>query len=259
MNAVNQSIEDIAGYSVCTQSVSACVSDVVTWIQQASHEQQCRLLACINPHSYVVSLNDPAFAQALHTADWLLPDGVGIVYASKLLGGQIRERVTGNDIFHGVQSALNRLGGYRVFFLGSTEAELADISKRMARDYPHIQIAGMYSPPFTPKFSAADNQAMIAAINAAAPDVLWVGMTAPKQEKWLCQNIAKLNVKFAAGVGSVFDFYSGTVKRSPLIFQRLGLEWLPRLLRHPRRVWRRMFISAPIFVLHIMRRAVGLS
>lgn len=251
---MSQPVENITGYSVGTQSVSACVADVVASVQQAKPNQPCRWLACMNPHSYVIALDDPPFAKALHTADWLIPDGSGIVLASKLLSGQIRERVTGSDIFHGIHSALDRLGGYRVFFLGSTEAILTDIRQRMAQDYPNIRIAGTYSPPFTPKFTAADNQAMIAAINAAAPDVLWVGMTAPKQEKWLHQHHAELNVKFAAAVGAVFDFYTGRVKRSHPVYQRLGLEWLPRLFQQPRRLWRRMGVSAPIFVWHVVRQ-----
>ena len=95
---------------------------------------------------------------------------------------------------------------------------------------------------------------MVTAVNAAAPDVLWVGMTAPKQEKWILENHARLNVKFAAAIGAVFDFYTGKVKRSHPVFQRLGLEWLPRLIQQPRRLWRRMFVSAPIFIWHVLRQ-----
>ncbi len=171
---MSPSVENIAGYAVGTQNISACVADVVAWIEQTQPDQPGRWLACLNPHSYAVALDDPLFAQALHAADWLIPDGAGIVLASKLLGGQIRERVTGSDIFRDVQMALNRSGGYRVFFLGSTEATLAAIRQRLAQDYPNLHIAGTYSPPFKAEFSTDDNQAMITAINAAAPDVLWV-------------------------------------------------------------------------------------
>lgn len=115
---MNQPVENIAGYTVGTQSISACIADIVLWIKQAPPAAPCRWLACLNPHSYAVALDDPPFAQALHAADWLIPDGAGIILASKLLGGHIRERVTGSDIFRDVQTELNRLGGYRVFFLG---------------------------------------------------------------------------------------------------------------------------------------------
>jgi N-acetylglucosaminyldiphosphoundecaprenol N-acetyl-beta-D-mannosaminyltransferase len=170
------------------------------------------------------------------------------------LGGQISERVTGSDIFHGVLEALNQAGGCSVFFLGATEETLVAIRVRMAMDFPNVRMAGTYSPPFKQIFSDDDNERMVAAINAVAPDVLWVGMTAPKQEKWLHEEYGQLNVKFAAAVGAVFDFYTGRVKRSHAVFQWLGLEWLPRLVQEPRRLWRRMFISAPIFVWYVLRQ-----
>jgi len=189
--------EDILGYRVDRRGLEDCVDDVIAWIKGDA----CRWLACLNPHSYVVALDDPAFAKALHEADWLVPDGQGIVLASRLLGGAIRRRVTGSDIFAGVNRHLNDAGGRSVFFLGSTEETLAAIRARMAVDYPRVRVAGTWSPPFKPEYTAAENEAMLAAINAAAPDVLWVGMTAPKQEKWLHANRARLDVKFAAAVG----------------------------------------------------------
>jgi N-acetylglucosaminyldiphosphoundecaprenol N-acetyl-beta-D-mannosaminyltransferase len=248
--------ENIAGYKVGTLGVSACVRDVVGWItgvQADARSERCRWLACMNPHSYAVSLNDLAFSKALHEADWLIPDGAGVVLASKILGGQIRERVTGSDIFKGVLEALNKKGGHSVFFLGATEETLTAIRERMAVDFLGIRVAGTYSPPFKPEYSVEENDAMIAAINAANTEVLWVGMTAPKQEKWIFENRARLNVKFAGAIGAVFDFYTGRVKRSHPLFQRLGLEWLPRLVQQPRRLWRRMFVSAPIFLWHVIK------
>lgn len=252
------SCEDLLNYPICTLSHKDCITDIVSWIEQASRDTPCGWLACLNPHSYVAALDDPRFAQALSMADWLIPDGAGIVLASKLLGGRISDRITGSDIFSGLHEALNRRSGYRVFFLGSTEECLADVLTRMAKDYPNIKVAGTFSPPFKAEFSAEENRQMIAAIRSAAPDVLWVGMTAPKQEKWIYLHKDELNVKFAAAIGAVFDFYTGRVKRSHPVFQRLGLEWLPRLLQQPRRLWRRMFLSAPIFVWHVIRHRFGI-
>lgn len=210
-------------------------------------------LACLNPHSYVLALSDRKFSDALRDADWLIPDGIGLVLASRWLRGGIRERVTGSDIFSGVHERLSQRGGYSVFFLGSTEETLAEIRAQMRTDFPDLRVAGTYSPPFSTAYTAQENEAIVAAVNLAAPDVLWVGMTAPKQEKWIFENRARLNVKFAGAVGAVFDFYSGRVKRSHPVFQRLGLEWLPRLIREPRRLWRRMFVSAPWFAWHVLR------
>lgn len=185
-----------------------------------------RWLACLNPHSYAVARNDPKFAEALKVADWLVPDGAGVLLASRLLGGRIRERITGSDVFAFMLQRMNDTTGRSVFFLGATEDTLAKIRVRIAEDYPNVRVAGTYSPPFKPNWSAEEIDAMVHAINAAKPDALWVGMTAPKQEKWIHEHLSHLDVRFAAAIGAVFDFYSGKVKRSHPIFQRLGLEWL---------------------------------
>jgi N-acetylglucosaminyldiphosphoundecaprenol N-acetyl-beta-D-mannosaminyltransferase len=166
--------------------------------------------------------------------------------------------VTGSDVFARLHKRMNAAGGMSVFFLGSTDETLAIIRQRMACDYPKIKIAGTYSPPFKEEFSATDNEKMVVAINAAAPDVLWVGISAPKQEKFIFENCDLLNMKFAAAIGAVFDFYTGKVKRSHPVFQHLGLEWLPRLMQQPRRLWRRIFVSAPVFIWHVLMQRFGL-
>lgn len=242
--------ENILGYAVYQNGAGKCLDSLMNWMVEG---RKCRWLACLNPHSYVVAQNDATFAKALNDADWLVPDGFGVVMASRMLGGMIRERVTGSDVFSGLHQRLNEVGGYSVFFLGATDETLALIERRMNRDYPNVRVAGTYSPPFKTKYSAAEIDEMIKAINGTQPDVLWIGMTAPKQEKWIYENRNRLNVKFAGAVGAVFDFYTGRVKRSHPAFQHMGLEWLPRLVQQPRRLWRRMFVSAPVFIWHVIR------
>jgi N-acetylglucosaminyldiphosphoundecaprenol N-acetyl-beta-D-mannosaminyltransferase len=246
--------EDILGYSVATVSPEACVEELVKGIDAVSEGEAGEgaaakpfWLACLNPHSVHMAMSDPAAEEALKAADILIPDGVGVMLASRILGGGIRERITGSDIFRELSRRLNDRGGAAYFFLGSTEETLAAIETRLADEFPRIRFAGAYSPLFKEVFSEEENRAMIKAINRAGPDVLWVGMTAPKQEKWIYQNKDKLNVKFIGAVGAVFDFYAGNVKRSHPWFLEHGLEWLPRLLQEPRRLWRRTFISASVF------------
>jgi N-acetylglucosaminyldiphosphoundecaprenol N-acetyl-beta-D-mannosaminyltransferase len=252
--------QNILGYRVEMLSGDQCVDNVFSALRRrARGPSRCAWLACLNPHSYAVALDDRAFAEALQDSDWLVPDGAGVVMASKLLGEGVAERVTGSDVFLGLLERMNAAGGMSVFFLGSTLDTLALIRARMARDYPDIKVAGVYSPPFKATYSSAENDEMVRAVNAAAPDVLWVGMTAPKQEKWIHANRARLNVKFAGAIGAVFDFYAGRVKRSHPVFQRLGLEWLPRLVQQPRRLWRRMLVSAPVFVWHVFKQRFGLG
>ena len=245
--------ERMLGYEVEIQSLGEFANRLFNEIFQPGNQHiPARWLACFNPHSYAVSKRDRAFFNALKAADWLVPDGAGVLLASKLLGGRISERITGSDVFAFMHQRMNEQSGHSVFFLGSTEDTLAQIRARMARDYPNIRVVGTYSPPFKSSWSDSEQDDMVNAINTAKPDVLWVGLTAPKQEKWIHDNLPRLNIRFAAAVGAVFDFYTGKVKRSHPLFQRLGLEWLPRLFQQPRRLWRRMFVSAPVFLWDVL-------
>lgn len=245
--------EIIVGYPISTNSVGVCVSEIAEWILSGKVR---KYLVCANPHSIEVARRDPDFDIAIKNADLIVPDGIGIVIASKILGGAIRKRVTGMDVFLGLSEALNSTGNGRYFFLGSSDGNLKKIEEKMKKDFPGITVAGTYSPPFKPEFSDEDNRIMIEAVNCAAPDVLWVGMTAPKQEKWICQNRAELNVKFIGAVGAVFDFYTGKVRRSHPFFQKMGLEWLPRLIRQPGRLWRRNFVSNPSFICRVISQRI---
>ncbi len=124
----------------------------------------------------------------------------------------------------------------------------------MARDFPDIRIVKTYSPPFKSEFSEEENRLILEMINKVKPDVLWVGMTAPKQEKWIYKNKDKLDVKFLGPIGAVFDFYAGIKKRPYPIFQKTGLEWFVRFLMEPYRLWKRNLISNPKFLLRIIHQ-----
>ena len=248
--------ESILGYPVRADSTDVCIRQITSWINSPVAG---KYLVCANPHSLEVAQKDPCFQRAIRSADIVVPDGIGIIIASMILGGKIRERTTGMDIFLGLSAVLDSRKEYRYFFLGSTDENLVRIKDRMSRDFPHIIVAGTYSPPFQSEFSEQENQLMIDTINESHPDVLWVGMTAPKQEKWIYQNRSRLKVKFIGAIGAVFDFYTGTVKRSHPIFREMGFEWLPRFIRQPRRLWRRNFISGPRFLLRVITsRALGI-
>jgi N-acetylglucosaminyldiphosphoundecaprenol N-acetyl-beta-D-mannosaminyltransferase len=245
--------ENILGYQIAAVNKDQCLEEILSWIVEGRRQHY---VVCANPHSLEIAEYDPVFCSAIREANLIVPDGVGILMASRILGRNIHERVTGSDIFLGICKALNEVGNASCFFLGSTEETLAKLKKRMQTDFPNVTIVGSCSPSFRHEFSDEETLAMIAAVNWATPDVLWVGMTAPKQEKWIHQNKDKLNVKFIGAVGAVFDFYAGNVKRSRPWFLEHGLEWLPRLLQEPRRLWRRTLISAPLFFLRVLRQRV---
>ena len=140
-----------------------------------------------------------------------------------------------------------------VMFMGSSQKVLDLIVKRAAEVYPHLKIV-TYSPPYKPEFSEEDNKAIVEAINAADPDLLWIGMTAPKQEKWTYSHWNELNIHCHVGtIGAVFDFFAGTVERAPIWWQRHGLEWLYRLLKEPKRMWRRYIIGNALFLWNMLK------
>lgn len=140
-----------------------------------------------------------------------------------------------------------------VMFMGSSQKVLDLIVKRAAEVYPHLKVV-TYSPPYKPEFSDDDNKAIIDAINAADPDLLWIGMTAPKQEKWTYYHWDELNIHCHVGtIGAVFDFFAGTVERAPMWWQRHGLEWLYRLLKEPKRMWRRYIIGNALFLWNMLK------
>ncbi|MFC2141480.1 WecB/TagA/CpsF family glycosyltransferase [Acidobacteriota bacterium] len=200
-----------------------------------------------NVWSTVLMQKDQDFKSINNRSSMAIPDGMPLVWVSRLYGQPVPERVTGADLFFGC-ARLSEEKGYRIFLLGSTNEVLDAMSQNLIKEYPELNIAGIYSPPYKDRFSEEDNQLMIRTIHAAQPDVLWVGLTAPKQEKWIRDNLDRLEVPVAIGVGAVFDFVAGKVKRAPSWMQRLGLEWLHRFNHEPRRLWRRYLIGNTQFI-----------
>ena len=224
----------------------------------ASWPERKFLIGTINAHSFVVAQKDAAFAEALLAADALLPDGISIVKACRWLGMQNApdEKIAGADLFAYEMGRLNEKGG-TCFFLGSSTATLSLIEEKAKTVYPSITVKS-YSPPYKPIFSPEESQAMVDAVNAADPDLLWVGMTAPKQEKWLHDHWDELDIHCHAGaIGAVFDFFAGTVERAPQKWIDLGLEWLYRLLKEPRRTWRRYLVNNPKFLWLVLKEKLG--
>jgi N-acetylglucosaminyldiphosphoundecaprenol N-acetyl-beta-D-mannosaminyltransferase len=211
--------------------------------------------ACANPHSLVAASGDEEFRRALRASTFVVADGVGVAIVARVLGLDVGPRITGHDYFAGILQALAKRGHGRVFFFGSSPAVLQSISGKFRLDYPELTLCGTLSPPYH-EFSVEENSRIVAEINAARPDLLWVGMTAPKQERWVCANMGALGVPVVASVGAVFEFYAGTRPRAPEWVCRRGLEWAYRLACEPRRLWRRTVISGPRFLAEVMRRHV---
>ena len=219
-----------------------------------------KLINTINAHSYNTAQKDDLFAEALTKGDYLIPDGASIIKACKILKAksQPKERIAGWDLFAFEMQKLNEKGEMRneklkVMFMGSSEKVLGKIREKAAVDYPHLEVV-TYSPPYKPEFSDEDNVAIIKAINDANPDLLWIGMTAPKQEKWTYTHWKELDIHCHVGtIGAVFDFYARTAKRAPRWWQEHSLEWLYRLIIEPKRMWRRYLIGNPLFLWNVLK------
>lgn len=215
------------------------------------------IINTINPHSFCVSKSDLLFQDALLESDILLPDGSGIVLAAKILRGKVIKKIAGADIHkHLLEHAEKEKK--KVFYLGAAPSTLKLIEAKLKKEYPNI-IVGSYSPPYKPEFSDQDSKKMIEETNNFGPDILFVGMTAPKQEKWVASNKNKLDATITVSIGAVFDFYAETVERSSPFWINIGLEWLPRLLKEPKRLWRRNFVSTPLFLWYLLKAKVSIN
>lgn len=206
--------------------------------------------ACANPHSLVVAQSDDEFRAALQSCSAVVADGVGVTMAGRMVGTDVGSRITGHDFFLEMMTRLNQRGG-RVFFLGSTDAVLDVIAIRAREQFPNLDVQGL-APPFG-VWDEAANARIVACIRNAKADLLWVGMTAPKQEKWVHANADACEVPVIGSIGAVFDFYAQTVDRAPALICRAGLEWLYRLVREPKRLWKRTLISGPTFLWLVFR------
>lgn len=212
------------------------------------------LISTINAHCYNLTQTDLIYKQALMNSQILIPDGISIVWALKWLSGKKLKKIAGADLFFYEMNRLQQVHG-KCFFLGSSISTLIKIKEKINLKYPSIQVL-TYSPPYKPEFSEKDNTDMLRAINDFQPDVLMVGMTAPKQEKWAYQHFNQLQVGHICCIGAVFDFYAGNVNRAPQCMIKLGLEWLYRLIKEPQRMWRRYLIGNLLFIWHIVKEKV---
>jgi N-acetylglucosaminyldiphosphoundecaprenol N-acetyl-beta-D-mannosaminyltransferase len=210
-----------------------------------------QVINTINPHSFMMAKEDKEFSKALHQSDILLPDGSGIVLAAKHIYNKKIHKIAGADLHDYLLKKMNEKSA-KVFYMGASQDTLNKIKEKFITEYPNI-IMESYSPPFKEEFSKEENQIIISKINKFHPDVLFVGMTAPKQEKWLEQYKEDLNFTIASSIGAVFDFYAGKVQRSSQFWINLHLEWLPRLIKEPKRLWKRNFISTPLFIINIIK------
>lgn len=209
------------------------------------------LISTLNQYSFCIANEDLEFKEALIKSDLLLPDGMAIVAAIQLLKGKKIKKIAGADLHQFLLNDLNSKGG-KCFYLGSSESTLTKITTRVSKEFPNIKVE-TFSPAYKTEFSDFENQQMLKAINSFNPDVLFVGMTAPKQEKWAYKNRDVIHAGTICSIGAVFDFYAGTIQRPHSFWIQLRLEWFIRLIKEPKRMSKRYLYYGPIFINHIVK------
>jgi N-acetylglucosaminyldiphosphoundecaprenol N-acetyl-beta-D-mannosaminyltransferase len=237
---------DILGTPVSSLTMDELFSDWEFVIKEGEKAQ-----VCITPVNSILAARATARVQEIYkNADFVLCDGVPVKWASQFLGNPIKERITGLDVLPRIfPFAAER--NFTVFLLGASPGVAETLKAVMQTKYPGLKIVGTFVPPFRAVFSTAENEEMI---NAVKPDILLVSLTAPKQDIWIAENLDKLGTHVAIGIGGAFEVAAGMIKRAPLWMQKSGLEWLYRFLQEPKRMFRRYFVEAPVFIPLIIKQ-----
>ena len=235
--------EEILDFQIVCDPVSEIVKNSLV-------SNSITIINTLNAHSYIVQKTNNEFKEALKRSNFLIPDGSGIVLATKILKKKSIKKVSGFDLFIETLSQINISKG-RIFLLGSSEEVLLKMKKRMSREYPNIS-CGYLSPPFKSSFSKQDIDIFVRAIKDFSPDVIFVGLTATKQEILIDKIYSNFDKGLISGVGAVFDFYARTIKRPNKLLIMLHLEWLGRFMQNPKKMFSRVFITMPLFIVEII-------
>ncbi len=249
VEVLQQNKRDILQVKFDLVAYNAALETIDQWKQTG----QRQYVTITNPHSVLLCHRDRQMGQATRQAGMILPDGTGIILAARLLGYSHNGRATGPMLMLKLCD-WGRQKGYRHFFYGGSEGVAGKLAEKLGRDYPGLQVAGIYCPPFR-QLSETENQAIIDEINTTRPDIVWVGLGAPKQEKWMAEHVGKITASAMIGVGAAFDFHSGNVKWAPAWIRKIGMEWAYRLVLEPKRMWRRN-LDSPIFLTKVIGQRV---
>ena len=239
------------GVGVSALAFAQTMDILERWIE---HRQR-RYVCVTGVHGVMESQRSDDLRRIHNGAGLVTPDGMPLVWLGRLRGHRRMERVYGPDLMLAFcERSVAR--GYRHFFYGGDEDVPELLAQELCRRFPGLQVAGTYSPPFRP-LTVAEDRDIVRRLNAARPDVVWVGLSTPKQERWMAAHLGRLQAPVMIGVGAAFDFHSGRKRQAPRWMQRSGLEWLFRLLSEPRRLAGRYLVNNPGFVWNLLLQGVG--
>jgi N-acetylglucosaminyldiphosphoundecaprenol N-acetyl-beta-D-mannosaminyltransferase len=250
--------EQTESFSVLGVRVDAVqIRDVIArtedWI---ARRERCRYIAVTGMHGVTEAQHDGRFRDLLNAADLVVADGYPLVWLGRRKGfAQMKRRVYGPELMEAFcqETARKR---YRHFFYGGAPGVAVDLASQFAARYPGLAVAGVYSPPFR-ALTAEEDQQVVATINIARADIVWVGLSTPKQERWMFEHRDQLRVPVLVGVGAAFDFHTGRTKQAPTWMRENGLEWLFRLIQEPRRLWRRYLVHGSEFAVLVLLELLG--
>lgn len=239
---------DVLGVGISAVNMQMAVDEICRWVRYGEQHYVC----VTGVHGVMESQRDAGLRRIHNESGLTTPDGMPMVWAGRGAGAAHMDRVYGPDLMLAL-SAVAADNGWSSFFYGGRAGVAEHLARRLAARFPGFRVAGWLSPPFR-TLNADEDQEVVEIINAARPDLLWVGLGTPKQERWMASHLGRVCASALLGVGAAFDIHAGLVSQAPLWMQRRGLEWLYRLAREPRRLWSRYLSNNPRFLLKIARR-----
>ena len=244
---------NILGVGVSAIDTRQTLETIDGWIAARTQRYVC----VTGVHGVMESQRDDGLRHIHNAAGLVTPDGMPLVWLSRLCGSHHVERVYGPDLLVACCAA-SVPRQYRHFFYGGAEGVAERLADRLSKRFPGLLVAGCYTPPFR-DLTMDEEREVITRINDAAPDIVWVGMSTPKQERWMHQHCGRVTAPVLIGVGAAFDFHAGLKRQAPYWMQRSGLEWFFRLMTEPKRLWRRYLTNNPRFIWRILLQATGVA
>ena len=244
---------EVLAISLAAVQIPEAIGQIESWI---ALRDRCHFVAVTGMHGAIEAQNDPAFKNVLNSADLVVPDGMPLIWLARLQGHQLKRRVYGPELM--LSFCEQTAGkGYRHFFYGATSSVCELLAQKLRSRFPGIQVVGTHSPPFRP-LTPEEDEKVISQINETKADILWVGLSTPKQELWMYAHRRRLNVPVLVGVGAAFDINAGVKRQAPRWMREHGLEWFFRLLQEPRRLWYRYLVYGSQFIFYVSLELLGI-
>lgn len=239
---------DVLGVGVSAVSLSRALQEIRGWIERSERRYVC----VTGVHGVMESQTDPDLRHIHNASGLTVADGMPLLWAGRFSGAREMERLRGPDLMPAICEVATR-EGWSSYFYGGAEGTAEALIARLRTRFPTLEVAGWHSPPFRPLTTEEDEE-IVAEINVSGAQLLWVGLSTPKQEHWMADHLGRLEVPVLLGVGAAFDVHAGLVGQAPRWIQRSGFEWAFRIYQDPKRLWRRYLTNNPRFVAAVLRR-----